>query len=121
MVLSFVKIIWPKSQGYNYEQEAVQWIKQHNTNNSPVFYVSPRARYYAGASYETRGYDYWNYTQNAIQSEIYLQYDYLVINLEEDHMTQEQTLINSFSGYKKVAEFLGYKSKKKMLILKKST
>ena len=121
MLISFVRIVLPKSDGYNYEQQAVLWIKLQVSDPAKVFYVGPRMRYYASAPYESRGYDYWDYTQAIIQEKRYLQYDYLAINIENQHLSQEKELINDFLGYSKVKEFWASKHKKKVIILKRNT
>jgi hypothetical protein len=119
LLLSFIKIIWPKGPSYNYEQQAVAWVKQRNTDQKAVLYISPRARYYAGEPYIGRGYDYWEYTQSIIQKNDYQRFNYLVINIESEHLKDETELILSFKGYTKTTEFFGSKKKKKLIILKK--
>jgi hypothetical protein len=87
----------------------------------PVFYISPRARFYANAPYQDRGYDYWQYTQSAIENKIYQKYNYLVINIDKEHLKDEAELSKSFVGYTKATEFFGAKGKKKVIILEKNT
>lgn len=116
----FIKIIYPKQEGYNYEQDAVAWIKGHNASNLPVFYVSPRARFYANQPYSGRGYDYWEYSNRILTNNYYSRYNFLVINIEKEHFENELDLIMKFNGYKKISEFFGSKKKKKIIILEKS-
>lgn len=120
LLLSFVKIIWPKPTDYNYEQLAVNWVKQHNVEQKPVLYISPRARFYAGQPFAGRGYDYWEYTQSIIKNMQYQAFDYLVINIEKEHLHEENSLVANFHGYLKIKDFHGIKRKKKVIVLKKT-
>jgi Dolichyl-phosphate-mannose-protein mannosyltransferase len=119
--ISFIKIILPKSADYNYEQDAVAWVKHKNTANFPVFYTSPRARFYANQPYQGRGYDFWQYTQSAIENKIYQKYNYLVINIDKEHLKDEAELNKAFAGYTKATEFFGAKGKKKIIVFEKNT
>jgi hypothetical protein len=121
LLLSFAKIIWPKPTDYNYEQLAVNWIKQHNVQQKPVLYISPRARFYAGQAYAGRGYDYWEYLQQILVNKKYHQYGFIVINIEREHLMQESELLSNLGEYAKVNEFFGPKKKKKLIILEKPT
>lgn len=114
--------VLPKHAGYNYQKIAADFVNNHNTEHKKVFYVSPRARYYAGEPYADRGYDYWEYTQTAINNGTIYDYDYLVINLDidENTSTREQLLKDKLSDYTLIKVIYGYKNKKRMLIYKKS-
>jgi hypothetical protein len=87
-----------------------------------VFYVSPRARFYAGAAYLDRGYDYWKFTEKAIADGSIYQHDYLVINLDINEKTAEReaVLAAELTDYELVKIFYGYKKKKRMLVYKKA-
>lgn len=115
--------IAPKHSGYNYQKEAVDFVKTQNVEQKRVFYVSPRARFYAGAAYQDRGYDYWEFTQQAIADGSIYQYDYLVINLDINGKTAEReaVLATKLTDYALVKIFYGYKKKKRMLVYKKHT
>lgn len=121
-LISLTLNVLPKHAGYNYQKLAADFVNNHNTEHKKVFYVSPRARYYAGESYAGRGYDYWEYTQKAINSGTIYNYDYLVINLDidENTSTREQLLKDKLSDYTLIKIIYGYKNKKRMLIYKKS-
>jgi hypothetical protein len=114
--LSLIRNFLPKGEGYNYEQNAVKWVQTHNSTHKSVFYVSPRARYYAGAPYDGRGYDYWDYVVNSIKNGSIQQYDYLAINMTGRHPEREKTLIEALPNHQLTKEFLGYKAKKKIMI-----
>jgi hypothetical protein len=119
--LGLVANLWPKKDSYNYEQEAVIWLKQHSEADSTVFYVSPRARYYAGAPYAGRGVDYWVSVSDALADGSIHKYDYLVINMEGKHTDREQLLAEKLVHHRFVKEFTGYRSKKKILIFSKAS
>ncbi|MGV3580939.1 MAG: hypothetical protein ACO1N8_01400 [Methylophilus sp.] len=117
--LSLIRNFLPKGEGYNYEQTAVNWIQTRNSTHRPVFYVSPRARYYAGAPYDGRGYDYWDYVEKSIRNGSIQEYDYLAINMTSHHPEREKALIDALPNHQLAKEFLGYKAKKKIMIFVK--
>lgn len=124
LVLSFVTFILnilPKHEGYNYQKLATDYVKTQNKENKKVFYVSPRARFYAGEPYLDRGYDYWDYTLSAIEDGSIYEHDYLVINLDIDENTgpRESLLKEKLTDYTLIKIIYGYKNKKRMLIYKK--
>ncbi|MBC7788016.1 MAG: hypothetical protein H7Z18_11470 [Methylophilaceae bacterium] len=118
--ISFIHNLQPKSSEYNYEQQAVSWLKNQNTTNATVLYISPRVRFYAGATYTTRGYDFWQYTTTAIADGSIQKYDYLLINMMGENPNREKQLNNALPNYHLVKEFLGFKGKKKIMIFKKN-
>lgn len=121
-LFALVLNVMPKHEGYNYQKVAADFVNHHNTEHKKVFYVSPRARFYAGAAYAGRGYDYWEYARSAIENGQIYDYDYLVINLDIDADTaaREQLLKDKLSNYELIKIVYGYKNKKRMLIYKKS-
>lgn len=114
--LSLINNILAKNNEYNYEQHAVNWIKAHNQSDAPVFYVSSSARFYAGEPYAGRGYDYWDYTINAISDGSIQKYQYLAINIRNHQPEKEQQLFNALSDYQLIKEVMGFRSKKKVMI-----
>lgn len=114
----------PKDAGYNYEQQAVSYIKTDQTKspgNSKVFYSSPRTRYYGGDEYIGRGFDHWDFTQQAINDGTIYQYEYLAINLNVNDQSadREKILAEKLPQYVLVKTFYGYKKKKRVLVYKK--
>lgn len=114
----------PKDAGYNYEQQAVSYIKTDQTKspgNSKVFYSSPRTRYYGGEEYMGRGFDHWDFTQQAINDGTIYQYEYLAINLNVNDQSadREKILAEKLPQYVLVKTFYGYKKKKRVLVYKK--
>ena len=119
---SGVKNLLPKQAGYTFEQDAIAYIKKQSVSNSKVFYVTPRSRYFAGAPYAGRGYDYWDYTKKAIEDGSIYQYSYLVINLDIDNEfpAKKKILDEKLPQYSVVKEFYGYRNKKKIMIYLKN-
>jgi hypothetical protein len=113
----------PKNEGYNYEQEAVTYVKNlTSSQNGKVFYTSRRARYYAGESYiKPNPPNQWDFLQLAIAEESIYKYDYLVINLNADEVSagKEQVLAKQLPQYKLIHTTYGFKKKKRVLIYKK--
>lgn len=118
LVLGMSANLLPVKAGHNYEQEAVSWIKQQTSPSDKVFYVSPRARYFAGEPYKGRGVDYWSQVTKAISDHSIHDYDYLAINISHHHDPQAE-LMQQLSDYRLVKVFEGVKGKKKMLIFAK--
>jgi hypothetical protein len=120
--LCILKNIWPKKENIRYEQHAVNWAKQHTANPNKIFYASPRARYYGSAPYQGREYDPLSFTTNAILNRSILDYETLVITLDE-HLNvkeKEERLFDQLPEYSLAHTEYGYKNKKKVLIFKKT-
>lgn len=114
--LSIINNMLPKNNEYNYEQHAVNWIKEHNKLHAPVYYTTPSTRYYAGEPYAGRGYDDWQLVLNAIESGSIQQYKYLVIPIQNYKPEKEQVLFKGLSNYNLIKEVMGFRSKKKIMI-----
>jgi hypothetical protein len=121
LAFSSIKNILPKRAGYNFEQDAVAYLKQQQAPNNKVFFVTPRSRYYAGAPYAGRGHDYWDYTQAAIIDGSIYQYDYLMINVDIDkrYAARKKILAEKLPQYKLAKEFYGVRNKKKVMLFEK--
>lgn len=117
--LGFISNLLPKNARYNYEQDAVNWVKKHSPANAKVFYVSPRMRFYADEPYTSRGYEYWNYTLKAIEDGSIMQYEYLLINMNSHASGKESELIEKLPNYNFVKEFNSTGDKKKVMIFVK--
>ncbi len=120
--LCILKNIWPKKGNNHYEPHAVHWAKQHTVNPNKIFYVSPRARYYGSAPYEGRGYDFWDFTTNAILNRSILDYETLVItlNAHQDVKAKEDWLFDQLPEYSLAHTEYGHKNKNRVLIFKKT-
>lgn len=118
---SFIKNLLPKKEGYNFEQEAVTYIKRLNIPNSKVFFVTSKSTFYAGANYEHRRSDHWQHTKNAIEDGSIYKYDYLMLYLDVDKnlMEREKIFANRLHSYSLDKEFYGLNGKKKIMIYAK--
>ncbi|MBX9676833.1 MAG: hypothetical protein K2V71_09565 [Methylotenera sp.] len=119
MLLGIVKNILPKQRGYNHMQEAVSWVKIHNTSNKPVFYDDTRARYYANAPFIGTWQDNWMLVTDAIQTKQINQYDYLIINHSAKHPERESYLAKQLIAFKIVNRYATAKNKKSVVIYQK--
>lgn len=121
IALFAIKNIWPKREGYNFEQDAVAYLKQQQVPNDKVFFVTARSRYFAGAPYAGRTHEYWDYTQAAIADGSIYKYDYLVLNLyiDDQYAEREKILSEKLPQYKFAKEFYGLRNKKKVMLFEK--
>ena len=120
LCLGLVINILPKHQGYNYMQDAVTWIKAHNTLNKPVFYEESRMRYYAGVPFigafgKTEG-----LLNTLISDKTIQQYDYLIINDSASSPERAAYLAKMLPQYREIKRFSAYKNKKSILIFKRT-
>jgi hypothetical protein len=119
MLLSFVKNILPKAEGYNYMQDAVAWVKANNKENKLVFYDDSRVRYYAGAPFVGTGIDSWSAVTTAIENQSIQQYNFLLINLSAKHPEREKLIAEKLAQYNEVKRFSSHKAKKTLIIYSK--
>jgi hypothetical protein len=119
MLLGLVKNILPKSDGYNYMQDAVAWIKTNNQESKPVFTDESRITYYMGAPYTRRGSDNWKVVTKAINNRKILNYEYLLISHSVNHPEREKLITEQLPQFKEVKRFNSVKSKKSIVIYQK--
>jgi hypothetical protein len=119
MLLSFVKNILPKAEGYNYMQDAVAWVKTNNQENKPVFYDDSRVRHYAGAPFVGTGIDSWSAVTTAIENQSIQEYDLLLINHSAKHPEREKLIAEKLAQYNEVKRFSSHKAKKTVIIYSK--
>lgn len=120
--LTFINNILPKNEGYNFEQDAVAYIKQQKIPNDKVFFVTDKSNYYAGATYNGRRSDHWQHIKNAIEDGSIYQYDYLMLYVEadEDLAQKEKVFKSRLAQYHLEKEFYGLKHKKKIMLYVKN-
>lgn len=121
MILSLVKNVLPKSEGYNYMQDATTWIKKNNVNNKPVFFDEPRLRYYAGVPFIGKWDDEWNAVVTAIEDGSINNYEFLVINHSAKHPEREITISNKLPRYQEIHRVNATKAKKSIVIYQKDS
>lgn len=121
MLLSLVKNILPKAEGYNYMQDAVAWVKSQNTENKPVFTDESRITYYMGAPYQRRGGDNWKVVTKAINSKEIFNYEYLLISQSAKRPEREQFFADHLQQFKEVKRFNSVNAKKAIVIYQKAS
>jgi hypothetical protein len=121
LCLCFVKNILPKREGYNYQQNAVSWIKSHNTQNQAVFYDDSRVRYYAKQPFEGTGIANLVELTNAYNNKSINNYHYLVINSSKERNESEQFISSQLPNFSEIKRISSYKGKKQIVIYRKTT
>jgi len=117
LVLGMVKNVLPKREGYHYELEAVAWLKQHNPQNLPTYYETPRLRYYAGEKFIGLGPELnWSHLQTLIEKDQLDGYEYVLVSTNRDDPARDLFLSERLTSHIKVTEFRGTKGKKSILI-----
>lgn len=116
MLLGTVKNILPKAKGYNYRQDAVAWVKEHNKENKPVFYDDPRIRYYLDAPFTSNWADNGKVVEDAIANQSIKNYDLLIISHSKKRPDHENLFIEKLPEYKEVIRFSASKEKKSIVI-----
>jgi hypothetical protein len=118
MGYSLFNIIKTRDSRFNFEQDAVAYLKVNNTPNEKIFFTTPRSRLYAGAVYSGREHASW---EHAIESGSIYKYDYLMIYMQvnEDTKKKELYLFNNLNDYELIKEFFGSRDKKKVMLFKK--
>lgn len=118
--LCFIKNILPKREGYNYAQEAIAWLKNHN-KNAIVFYEDSRLRYYAGEPFIESGLYNWETLKADNNSKPATSYDYLVINFKKLDKSKKELINQSLLDYKEIKRFYSEKNKKYIAIYQNTT
>lgn len=121
MSLSLIKNILPKEKSYNYMQDAVSWLIDHNPRQLPVFYSDPRMRYYANADYIGRWDDNWEHVTTAIKDNSIRRYQFLVIDHKKEDTKNETYLNMSLPEYKEVYRSSNRKGKKSVAVYSRSS
>ncbi len=116
LCLGFVKNILPKRQGYNYMQEAVTWVKQHNIEQKPVFYDESRLRYYATEPFTGATPDPWKETLIKMKMGYFNRYTFLLISHSTKAQSRESELRRLKPRYREIARFPDEKKRKFIVI-----
>lgn len=117
LALGMVKNVLPKREGYHYELEAVAWLKQHNSQDLPTYYETPRLRHYAGEEFIGLGPDLnWSHLQALIEKNQLQDYEYVLVSTNKDDPERDAFLEERLQSHVKVAEFKAVKGKKAILI-----
>jgi len=119
MCLGFINNLLPKRAGYNYLQEAVTWVKQENTTNSPVFYSDARMRYYAGEPFNGVRGDSWQNFQTAVENQSINQFDYIILSVSIDEQRNVESISQTIPDYSLIQVINGVRNNKKAFIFKR--
>ncbi len=121
MLLSMIKNVLPKSEGYNYMQDAASWVKNHNKENKPVFSDESRIRYYLGNTFTRNKGENWKVVMRGIENNQIQNYEYLLISHSAKHPEREKVIAEKLPQYKEVSRFNSVKSKKSIVIYRKAS
>lgn len=116
MMLGAVKNILPKQKGYNYQQEGIAWLNEHNKSNKTVFYEDARMRYFAGAPFIGTGIYKWELLAAESKSNFTENYEYLVISHSSQHPEKGALIKEKLPEYHEVKRFSSAKAKKSIVI-----
>lgn len=121
MALSLIKNVLPKRAGYNYQQEAVAWVREHNHRQAPVYYDTARLRYYAGAPYIGRADAlFWPHLQTMIQNGRIDEYQFLLVNIEQDNEEEKATDLERLPQFRELRRFYDARRKKAIVVFGKT-
>lgn len=115
-----IKHLVPKSQGYNYLQEAVSWVKTNASESQRIYYSEPRMRYYAGVEYNGKWSDDWLKIQTDIESNKIIEFDFLVVTHQENHKQIEKNILSKIDYFSEIKRFYSSKPTKYVAIYKKN-
>lgn len=120
MLLGAIKNILPKREGYNYQQEAVTWLQEHNPDNLPVFSNDSRIKYYAGLPFTDTWQDNWKILTREIKKGSINNYAFLLISDIEDP-ERERYLAEHLPDFKEVMRSSNSKGKKHVVVYQKQS
>jgi hypothetical protein len=120
MLLGLIKNVLPKSEGYNYMQDAAAWVTTHNTEKKPVFSDESRIRYYIGNTFTRNNGENWDVVTREIDNHQIQHYEYLLISHSAKYQEREKTIADKLPQFKEVKRFDSAKSKKSIVIYQKN-
>ena len=112
MLLGAVKNILPKQQGYNHQQDAIDWVKTNNTAKKPVFYDEPRMRYYANEGFIMPWSDNWLNILSLLENGQLKQHQYLLINFTSKQADRKLIIEKQLPEYHNAMNFYDARAKK---------
>lgn len=116
-----VKNIWPKQQGYNYQQDAVTWIQENNSKNSPVFYDDTRMRFHAGQPITYDQVKHESRFNDLIHDNSFKKYEFIVLSHEEKNPEYIFNAKKSLSNYDELKRFYDAKKRKFIIVYKRKS
>lgn len=119
LTLCIVKNVLPKREGYNYQQDAVAWVKSRNTDNLPVFYDNSRVRHYAGEPFIGTWTDLWGKVADAVRDGSIHSYEFLLISQEDGEEWKSAYLAENLPDFREVHRSANPKGKKFIVVYQK--
>lgn len=114
MSLSIVKNIFPKSEGYNYQQDAIAWINTHKKQEN-IFIDDSRLRYYAGQSYRRQKSNLSELKKYYEDKSIY-RHSILVISSTDKNTKSEIFVSEKLPEYREIKRFSNGRASKHIVI-----
>ena len=105
MLISLIKNVLPKREGYNYLQEAASWVVKNNPTKKPVFFDDLRVQFYTGAPYKTLGGNGWELLQEQITTKKIFEYELLVLSNSSKHPERNEYFKQQLSRYTLIKSF----------------
>jgi hypothetical protein len=119
MLLSLIKNILPKAEGYNYMQDAADWVQANNMDKKPVFADESRVRYYLSSTFVRNNGENWKVVKKAIENKEILNYEYLLISHSDKRPEHEKIIAEQLPQFREVQRFNAVKAKKSIVIYQK--
>lgn len=115
MLLSLIKNILPKAEGYNYQQDAIAWVGKHHTKNESIFIDDSRLRYYARQPFRAQQSNF-SELENCYRDGSIYQYSILVISSTKKNKKSEFFVNNKLPEYREISRFSNKKRDKHIII-----
>ncbi len=119
MLIGLIKNILPKQTGYNYIQNAITWIDEHNLSKQNIFFDDKRMRYYADLPFVQDIGDDWLAVTKAIDDKSINQYQYLLLSFSEKNKDREKLVAEKLPEYQEIQRFNAVKAKKSVVLYQK--
>lgn len=120
LFLGLAKNLAPKRAGYNYEQEAVTWVKQQGVSANAIFFDNNRIRFYAKAPYLPNHPDSWKYVVEAVEDGSIHHYEYVLIGFKDNLAETKRFLSGNLPQHRLDKIFYAPKRKKGVLVYRRT-
>jgi hypothetical protein len=115
------KTYYLSNQGYNYQQEAVAWIKRYNLKNSPVYYDDVRMKYYAGELVYNEQAKHEASIDKLLRNKALEEHKFIVLNHHDNQAFFTLKSKAEPSNYIEVQRFYDAKKRKLIIIYEKKS
>lgn len=119
MLGGVIKNIVPKQPGYNYQQQAVNWVEKYNQDNLPIFYDDCRMRYFAEQPFSGTWGDNWQVFLALAKSGKLQEYQLIALSFNVKTL-KPQMAEKYLSNYHEINRFYDAKKRKFIIIYEKS-